>query len=158
MKWAVYIGIVVVMIPIVCVAIGAMLPKGHIASRKITVPAPPDAVFSLIAGPSDWRGLKYERLAENPLKWREIDGSDAITYERVETVAPRRIVNRIADPKLPFGGSWTYDVAPGANGTELTITENGEVYNPLFRFVSRFIMGHEATIEKYQRDLTARFK
>jgi hypothetical protein len=44
------------------------------------------------------------------------------------------------------------------SGTELTITENGEVYNPLFRFVSRFIMGHAATIEKYQRDVAAHFK
>jgi len=32
------------------------------------------------------------------------------------------------------------------------------VYNPLFRFVSRFIMGHTATIEKYQRDLAGRLK
>jgi hypothetical protein len=92
------------------------------------------------------------------LKWRETDSSGAIAYERVETIAPRRIVNRIADPKLPFGGSWTYEVAPSGDGTELTITENGEVYNPLFRFVSRFIMGHSATIEKYQHDLAARFK
>jgi hypothetical protein len=67
-------------------------------------------------------------------------------------------VNRIADPKLPFGGSWTYEVSAAGSGTELNITENGEVYNPLFRFVSRFIMGHTATIEKYQRDLAARLK
>jgi hypothetical protein len=98
-------------------------------------------------------------LTESPLKWREIDASgDVLTYERVETSAPKRIVNRIADPKLPFGGSWIYEIAPIGTGTELTITENGEVYNPLFRFVSRFIMGHTATIEKYQRDLLAHFK
>jgi len=98
-------------------------------------------------------------LTESPLKWRETDSSgDAITYERVETIAGARIVNRIADPKLPFGGSWTYQIEPIGSGTELTITENGEVYNPLFRFVSRFIMGHTATIEKYQRDLVAHFK
>ena len=159
MKWLLCGGLVIVIIPVIVVAIGAMLPKGHVASSKVLVQASPADVFALINGPSTWRGVKYELLTESPLKWRETDSSgDAITYERVETSAPNRIVNRIADPKLPFGGSWTYEIAPAANATELTITENGEVYNPLFRFVSRFIMGHAATIMKYQRDLIAHFK
>ena len=158
MRWLIYGGLAVVIVQAIVVIIGAMLPKEHVASRSILLHASPNEVFSLIAGPSDWRGLKYEVLTQAPLKWRETDSSGAIAYERVETIAPRRIVNRIADPKLPFGGSWTYEVAPSGDGTELTITENGEVYNPLFRFVSRFIMGHSATIEKYQHDLAARFK
>ena len=158
MRWLIYVGLAVVIVPAIVVAIGVALPKEHVASRKIVLHAQPDVVFAQIAGPSDWRGLKYELLAESPLKWRETDSSgDAITYERVETIAPKRIVNRIADPKLPFGGSWIYEIVPNANGTELTITENGEVYNPLFRFVSRFIMGHTATIQKYQHELAARF-
>jgi hypothetical protein len=158
MKWLIYGGLAVVIIPAIVVLIGAALPKEHVASRRMALKASPNDVFAVIAGPSDWRGLKYELLTENPLKWRETDSNGVITYERVETVVPTRIVNRIADPKLPFGGSWTYEIAPNGSGTELTITENGEVYNPLFRFVSRFIMGHTATIEKYQRDLAARLK
>jgi Polyketide cyclase / dehydrase and lipid transport len=158
MRWLIYGGLAVVIIPAIVVLIGAALPKEHVASREIQLRASPGDVFALIAGPSEWRGFKYELLSESPLKWREMDASgDAITYERVETSATR-IVNRIADPKLPFGGSWTYEIEPSGNGTELTITENGEVYNPLFRFVSKFIMGHTATIEKYQRDLVAHFK
>ncbi len=159
MKWLIYGGLAVVIIPAIVVLIGAALPKEHVAMRTIQLRAPASDVFALIAGPSDWRGLKYELLTESPLKWRETDSSgDAITYERVETTAPRRIVNRIADPTLPFGGSWTYEIAPSESGSQLTITENGEVNNPLFRFVSRFIMGHTATIEKYQRDVAAHFK
>jgi hypothetical protein len=150
MKWL----LLILMIPAIVVAIGAMLPKEHVATGKVLLNASPADVFALIAGPSTWRGLKYELLTESPLKWRETD----ITYERVETVPPTRLVNRIADPKLPFGGTWTYEIAPQANGTELTITEHGEVYNPIFRFVSKFIMGHTATIEKYQHDLSAHFK
>lgn len=158
MKWLWYVGLVIVIVPAIVVAIGAMLPKGHVARSNVVIQASPADVFALIAGPSDWRGIKYELLTESPLKWRETDSSgDAITYERVEATAPNRIVNRIADPKLPFGGSWTYEIAPNGNATELAITENGEVYNPLFRFVSKFIMGHTATIEKYQRDVIAHF-
>lgn len=158
MKWLIYGGLAVVIIPAIVVLIGAALPKEHVASRRMALKASPNDVFAVIAGPSDWRGVKYELLADNPLKWRETDSNGVITYERVETVVPTRIVNRIADPKLPFGGSWTYEIAPNGSGTDLTITENGEVYNPLFRFVSRFIMGHTATIEKYQRDLAGRLK
>ena len=63
MKWLIYVGAVVVVVPLIIVLIGAALPKEHVASRKIVVKAPPDAVFALIAGPSDWRGLKYESLS-----------------------------------------------------------------------------------------------
>jgi hypothetical protein len=35
----------------------------------------------------------------------------------------------------------------------LRITEQGEVYNPVFRFVSRFVIGQNRTIETYLRDL-----
>jgi hypothetical protein len=159
MKWLLYGGMAVVIILAIVVLIGAALPKEHVVSRKIVLRASVADVFALIAGPSDWRGMKYELLTESPLKWRETDSSgSAITYERAETSASKRIVNRIADPKLPFGGSWTYEIEAVASGSEVTITENGEVYNPIFRFVSKFIMGHAATIEKYQRDLAAHFK
>ena len=30
-----------------------------------------------------------------------------------------------------------------------TITENGEVYNPIFRFLSRYVMGYTATMDRY---------
>jgi hypothetical protein len=33
------------------------------------------------------------------------------------------------------------------------ITEDGEVYNPVFRFVSRFILGHTRTMDFYLRAL-----
>ncbi len=158
MKWLIYAGLAVAIVAAIVVLIGAMLPKEHVASGKMLVRATPNQVFLLIAGPSDWRGVKYELLTETPLKWRETDSNGAIVYERVETIAPTRIVNRIADPRLPFGGTWTYEIAPGGSGSVLTITENGEVYNPIFRFVSRFIMGHTATIEKYLRDLAEHFK
>lgn len=35
-------------------------------------------------------------------------------------------------------------------------TEDGEVYSPVFRFVSRFVMGHDATMNAYLDGLEAR--
>jgi hypothetical protein len=40
-------------------------------------------------------------------------------------------------------------IAPSTTGSTLTVTERGEVYNPVFRFVSRFVMGHTATINSF---------
>jgi hypothetical protein len=37
----------------------------------------------------------------------------------------------------------------------VTIREDGEVYNPVFRFASRFIIGHDATTRKYIAALEA---
>ena len=69
--------------------------------------------------------------------------------ETVESVPPRRLVRRIVG-ETSFGGTWTseLDGAPGG-GTRLVITENGEIYNAFFRFVSRYIVGHHRTIDSF---------
>ncbi|HEY3934578.1 MAG TPA: hypothetical protein VGL65_08155 [Gemmatimonadales bacterium] len=69
---------------------------------------------------------------------------------------PSRIVSRIIGGVTAFGGSWTYDLTPQGNAAELRITEDGEVYNPIFRAVSRFIIGHNATVDRYLADLARR--
>jgi hypothetical protein len=67
-------------------------------------------------------------------------------------------VTRIADPDLPFGGSWTYEIrAAEDGGSVVVITEDGEVRNPIFRFVSRFLFGHTATLDGYLRALGRKF-
>ncbi len=61
-------------------------------------------------------------------------------------------MTRIADTNLPYGGTWTYELKQaGVAATEITITEDAEVYNLLFRFVSKFILGHTATIDRYRK-------
>jgi hypothetical protein len=117
----------------VVVIVGSLLPKAHTASRSAVVAKTPDAVYA----------YAHRRA------------TDDRQYEIVEEQPPRRLVTRVADKTLPYGGSWTIDLAPEGNGTRITITENGEVYNPVFRFVSRFVIGHTATIDKYLADLAA---
>jgi uncharacterized protein YndB with AHSA1/START domain len=140
------------------VAAGYALPVGHVATREARLAAPPDRVFTALREVERfpaWRsGVKsVEVLATAPsLRWRE-RGDNDITFEMEAVEPPRRIVTRIVDRSLPFGGSWTYDLTGDAGGTRLVITENGEVYNPLFRLMSRFVFGHTATIDTYLEDL-----
>ncbi|MBA2302955.1 MAG: SRPBCC family protein [Acidobacteria bacterium] len=135
-------------------AIGYVLPQNHVAARDALVSAQPAVLFDLIVDVSkypQWRPdvTRVDILARAPLKWRQYVGSDVITFEVVESRSPERLRVRIADPDLPFGGTWTYDLAPQGSGTRLRITEHGEVYNPIFRFVSRFVMGHTSTIDGF---------
>ena len=141
------------------IAFGYALPVAHVATRDAVLPVPPERVFAVLteveAFPK-WRSdvQAVEVIARAPkLQWRERGNNDTIAFEIQESDPPRRLVTRIADPKLPFGGAWTFYVEPVDGGTKLTITENGEVYNPLFRFMSRFVFGHTATLDTFLRDL-----
>jgi uncharacterized protein YndB with AHSA1/START domain len=124
----------------------------------------PEAVFSVISNfqqaPS-WRpDIKQVEILppENGhVRFREQGSNGSITYEVTDIQPPRRMVTRIVDKSLPFGGSWTYELTPTSDGCRLTITENGEVYNPVFRFVSRFIIGQTRTIDEYLNNLRRRF-
>lgn len=162
MKWLlIVVGALVVLVAFV-IAIGAMLPKNHLASRSAHFQQAPQAIWDAITGPPDWRPTvrSFEQLPprDGHRRWKEIDKhGQAIAYESVEESPPRRLVTRIADPKLPFGGTWTHEIVAEANGSRLTITEAGEIYNPIFRFVSRFVLGYGATTEAYMKALHAKF-
>ena len=141
------------------VAFGYALPVAHVATGEAQLTAPPERVFAVVHGVEDyakWRSdvEAVEIVARAPkLQWRERGDNGTIAFELEGSDPPRQMVTRIADRTLPFGGSWTFVLQPSGAGTRLTITENGEVYNPLFRVMSRFVFGHTATIEKYLEDL-----
>lgn len=166
MKWIIVAVAVLVGIVLLVVLVGAMLPRHHVSSRAAAYKSSPQQIWDVITSPQkfpSWRnGVKRVEMispVQGRLAWREIDSHGAaIPYEIVESAAPQRLVTRIADPRLPFGGTWTYELSPAAgDATVLRITENGEVYNPIFRFVSRFFMGYSGTQEQYLRDLGDKF-
>jgi len=162
MKWIlIAVGFLVVLVAVAAI-IGTMLPKSHVASRSSRFKQPPQAVWTVITGPPGWRPelRSFEELPRRDGRrmWKETDKhGQVITYESVEELAPTRLVTRIADPKLPFGGTWTLQITPEAEGCVLNITEAGEIYNPIFRFVSRFFLGYTGTIEAYLKALHTKF-
>ncbi len=142
---------------------GMLLPKAHVASGTIHLQQTPERIWDLVAGDQSWRPelTKCESLPdrEGRRRWREVDRhGGAITFEAIEADPPRRLVTRIADRNLPFGGEWIYEIRPESSGAAVQITERGEVYNPIFRFVSRFIMGYTATIDAYLSALRKRLE
>ena len=144
-------------------AVGASLPVRHSATVEARYPVPRDSLYQLITDVrrfTEWRsGL--ERVEQRPPaggkpRWLEVSSDGAILFESAESVPGRRHVTRIADPDLPFGGTWTFELEDAAAGTLLRITEDGEVYNPIFRFMSRYVFGHHQGIERFHADLRKR--
>ena len=163
MRWILIVVAAVAALVLAVVAVGYSLPVSHVAIVSTRVPAPPESVWKVIATPASypsWRPDLTVEMIEVPdggLAWRETSGGETIGYVTEASEPPRRLVTRISDRDLPFGGSWDYGLAPDSNGTRVTIIERGEVYNPIYRFVSRFIVGHTATLTDYLKALGRRF-
>ncbi|MGA7237282.1 MAG: hypothetical protein WBY44_16470 [Bryobacteraceae bacterium] len=162
MKWLMLIVGLVALAAVIISAVGAALPVKHRASRKARFHQPPQAIYAVVSGPPDWRP---DVKASGPLpdangrkRWWERDAhGEKIGYELIED-SPSRLVTRIAGDRLPFGGTWTIEIAPASpTESEVRVTEDGEIYNVIFRFLSRFVFGYAGSIEAYLRNLGAKF-
>jgi uncharacterized protein YndB with AHSA1/START domain len=155
-----FLAIVIVLV-VGCVFImGYRLPQNHSVSVEKEFAYPPDKVYGWVSSPSSypkWRSgvQKVEILAdsEKMQRFREVGLHDEITYVVEQNVPNKLYVTRIAQQGLSYGGAWTFEFEPTAKGTNLRITEDGEVYSPFFRFVSHYIMKPTGSINSYMHDL-----
>jgi hypothetical protein len=165
MKRVLIVVLIVISFVLAVSVVGLFLPRGHVVARTITLHQSPDVIWQVItdfgAAPS-WRPnlIRVEQLPAHqglPL-WREhYQGGDALTLATVESISPARLVREIADPDLPFGGRWVYEIAPREDSSRVTITEHGDVSNPVFRVFSRFFMDQTATLDEYLSNLGKKF-
>jgi hypothetical protein len=153
---------VVIVIAIGSAAVmGSRLPVDHTAIAAETIPASQQRVWQLITNVTSqpkWRtGLKevtpMAPKGDAPC-WTEIQGSMTMPLCAEISEAPTRRVVRIADPKLPFGGTWTYLLEPaGADSTRVTIVEQGTTRPAMWRFVEHYVSGEDVQIRQYLADL-----
>jgi uncharacterized protein YndB with AHSA1/START domain len=156
------LGSLVALVLIVA-GLGYLLPVAHTATVERPYAASVNHLFAAVATPSDyprWRrgvtNVEMLQAQQGKPTFREMGSNGPMTFAFDELVPDRRIVSRIADTNLAFGGSWTYEFSPTETGSTLRITENGEVYNPVFRFMARFIFGHDRTMRQFHEDLGRR--
>jgi len=142
--------------------IGMLLPRNHRAAVTFEVAQSSEDVWQYITDIErfpTWR-TDVDRVEVAPARdglpaWTEYGPGGALPLFAEAVDAPGRLVVRIG-AGLPFGGTWTYELAPiGPTSTRVTITEDGEVYSPIFRFVGRFFIGYEATLHRYRDALVA---
>ena len=144
--------------------IGSRLPKAHVVSRSIHLRQSPQEVYAVIrdfGSAPKWRAdlkrIEVETPQGGPIYFREEGKHGTVNYELLEDVPAQRMVTRIRDTDLGYSGQWTYTFAPENGGTLVTIREDGEVSNVLFRFMSRFVFGQTSTIDSYLSSLAKHF-
>jgi uncharacterized protein YndB with AHSA1/START domain len=160
MKIVLFIVLAVVAIGVLVTVVGSLLPARHVASRSARFATPPDTLWSTLSDFPRMAGwapelTRVERLPDrggHPV-WLHVGPRWSAPMELTEFDPPRRFTLRIADPKLPFGGTWTYEVAAADGGATVTITEKGEIANPMMRFLSRFVLGQTSTMDAYLKAL-----
>lgn len=133
MKWLLVLGLAAVALVVIVACVGYMLPQHHEASRSAEVPRSQADLYALVADIKNYDAW-----------WPNRDKVDVVVTEQSP---PSRFVTKIVDG-LPFDGTWTFEiVALGEEQSRLTITERGEIYNPVFRALARFVFGYTSTLD-----------
>jgi len=134
MKWIALIGSGLAVLVAGIAIIGSMLPRAHKASRTLRVTRSPAEVWPVL--------IQATQTSSTPV-------------DVLESSPPNRLVTRVTAAEKNFGGTWTIAIAPLSSGAEITIAEDGWVANPIFRFVSRLVIGHHATMDGMLRKVAA---
>lgn len=137
---------------------GSTQPREHQVARTVVLPQSPAEVFAIVSRPADypcWRPevSRIQILSHTPLRYVEHTDDGAVRYAVDEAVPDERLVVRIADDDLLYGGAWTFEVEPEGQGTALTITERGFVDNVVVRGMAAMLMDPSASIVAMQTAL-----
>ena len=162
MKWFLLILGILVCLVLMIVIIGYLLPIKHTSSIQVSINASPAEIWARLSDFKRYPAWRKDVRSVNvcsPVEWVEVNNrGDSLPLKVVVQEPGQRLVTQIQGHHLPFGGDWEFRFRDNGGSTTVTITENGEVYNPVFRFVSKFIMGHNANLKKYAGFLEKSFR
>lgn len=113
--------------------VGWLLPRNHTATCQAKFDVTPENLYAAAVALQASSSVKTRVTEEQP-PWR-------------------RVTEVLEEPGAAFGGTWTLIFESSGTQTKLTITEHGQVHNPLFRFLSRFTFGHRASIDSFLKAL-----
>ena len=147
------------------VTVGWRLPRTHTATSRIRLPHPPETVWAVVRNlegvPAWWTAVRGSERLSDPVgqeRYRQTLGHNFTMTLMVTESMPRERLRTTIDtaPGAAFGGSWIYELKPAPEGTELRLTEEGWISNPLFRVITR-VMGYHRTLDGYLAALSRHF-
>ena len=139
-------------------AYGATQPRDHEVSRTVELSMPPDEVYAIVTDFGSYACWREDvaGVDVDGDQFVEHGAQGDVRYEVVERQPPTRLVVRIADDDLPYGGAWTYELAPAGTGTSLTITERGFIDSVVMRGLAAMLMdptdsivGVQSALQRY---------
>ena len=175
-RWTGTIFFALVFIFLTVAGIGTSLPIAHSAECVTFLTAAPDAVFyainderSSVAWRPELRSVSLTSGSGKTAVWRETYKDGQVLTLRTVTGSLLRGPNGLRvdnlvrsipfDPRAGFDGTWTYTIsAPREPApTVVSIEEQGNIYNPVFRFLSKYIFGYTGSIRTYLGDLSQKY-
>ena len=164
MRWIVVILAFLVLVLVTLAIAGAMLPREHTVTRSIFLKQSAESIWAAVTDYENepkWRTdvANITRLPDrngHQLVEEKYKNGESMKIETVEAQPPFKLVRDVVDNPI-FSGRWTYTITPEVQGTRLTITEHGVVPNPVFRLISRFVIGHTTSIDKFLHALAGKF-
>jgi hypothetical protein len=162
MKWILIVIALLILVAGFIYLMGALMPIKHQSVVESQLPTTPEILWKALTTHAEYkswrRGIK-ELKAVDDYHWSELNAhGDTVNYRADWVEQNRKLLTVILNKDLPYGGQWEFEITKTDAGSHLRITENGEVYNPLFRFMSKYVFGHDATLKAYITDLQARLK
>ncbi len=187
MKWILIAMVVSMVLIGVVVLAGGLLPREHRVSQSAVVAAPPARAFALladVAGAASWQGDVYEIVpvasaetvsmepaasveptepmastapAAQTEQFREIGKRGAQRVQLISAKSPAELTIARRGGGVAFRGTWHYRLQPVDEGTRITVTERGEIPNPVFRLLSRVIVGRDRALDAQLTALKAHF-
>jgi hypothetical protein len=157
MKIALIVVLVIVALVIIMILIGRMLPEGHVAMQSKTFSSSQDEVWKVISGVSDWKSWRSD-VHDLTITSDSTFKADDVEYLMSIVEPGASFTTTIITKDLPYGGMWHYLIEKEGDGCKLTVTEIGDVYNPMFRFMSKYIFGHDGSLKEYMKVLSKRIQ
>ena len=161
MKLVLALGVCLVVIFAALYLVGAFMPVKHQISVAKNIKLDRAKLWRLLTDYSKypkWRSdiSSVERLEDRDGAevWGETDSrKQQIAYQTRDVIEGTQFKRIIVSENLAFGGAWIFQLKDAAEGSELTIREEGEVYHPLFRVLGKYVFGFDTSIKRFLRDL-----
>lgn len=137
--------------------LGRNLPPEHVAHGEIVLSADQSRVFGILADVANlpaWSPV----TGVQPLKpddqgrerWTMCQGRHAFEITILERTPSTRLVHQLRDERNIFGGTWTISLStPTSNQTRVTITEQGWIRVPIFRFIMAKFLDPSANLRAH---------
>lgn len=152
MSWALILAALIVAVLAAATAVGWKLPAEHRTTREAEFPQGVDALWAALSDfpslPAWMPGIRrVQRLdaVDGRDRWLYETAEGDMTIEVITRAAPTELTIRSVSSELPFGGTWTHRISPAGTGAIVTITEEGWISSPLFRFMFRYVFGVAST-------------
>ena len=165
MKLLLKIAAALLVVVVVVTVYGATLPVQHKAASYARFHQTPEVLWATVTdfpGMPAWRrGVSsVERLPDRDGQpvWLVHEGGNGLPLVVAEAEPGKWLKTVISpDADLPFGGTWAWQISAADEATVVTIIEEGEIYNPLFRALAHLVFGYHGTLNEYLEDLGRKF-